>query len=120
MAAYDAIFVGSGINSLVGASVLARAGWKVCVLERNSWFGGAIRSAEITMPGFLHDLYSAWHPLFVGSEAYRILKPDLSARGLEYLNTELPTGALFPDGSSAFLSTNQAVNEQEFERLAPG
>ena len=117
---YDAVFVGSGINSLAGAAILSKAGWKVCVLERNSWFGGAIRSAEITMPGFLHDLYSAWHPLFVGSEAYRILKPELSERGLEYLNTELPTGALFPDGSSAFLSTNQAVNEQEFDRLAPG
>jgi phytoene dehydrogenase-like protein len=56
---YDAVFVGSGINSLAGAAILSKAGWKVCVLERNSWFGGAIRSAEITTPGFLHDLYSA-------------------------------------------------------------
>lgn len=117
---FDAIFVGSGINSLVGAGVLAKAGWKVCVLERNTWFGGAIRSAEISEPGFIHDLYSAWHPLFAGSEGYRVLQNELAERGLEYLNTDLPTAALFPDGSGAFLSTSQAANEEEFEKLAPG
>ncbi len=111
---FDAVFVGSGINSLVGAALLAKSGWKVCVLERNSWFGGNIRSAEITEPGFIHDLYSAWHPLFTGSEAWALLKPDLEARGLEYLNTEYPTAALYPDGSSCFLSTSQDTNEREF------
>jgi len=120
MEAWDAVFVGSGINSLVGAALLAKAGWKVCVLERNPWFGGTIRTAEITEPGFIHDVFSAWHPLFAGSEAYSILKNDLTARGLEYLNTDYPTGTLFPDGSAAFLSTSQSVNEQEFDRLSPG
>ena len=120
MDTYDAVFVGSGINSLTGAALLAKAGWRVCVLERNSWLGGSIRTVEITEPGFLHDLYSAWHPLFAGSESFRILKDDLSSRGLEYLNTEFPTGALFPDGSAAFLSTTQTDNEEEFERLAAG
>jgi phytoene dehydrogenase-like protein len=120
MDSFDAVFVGSGINSLVGAAVLAKAGWKVCVLERNSWIGGAIRSANVTVPGFVHDLYSAWHPLFAGSEAYRLLRGDLTARGLEYLNTDYPTGTLFPDGTAAFLSTAQTLNEQEFEKLAPG
>ena len=46
MARYDAVFVGSGINSLAGAALLAKAGWKVCVLERNDWLGGAIRTVE--------------------------------------------------------------------------
>lgn len=117
---FDAIFIGSGINSLVGAALLAKAGWKVCVLERNSWFGGNIRTAEITEPGFIHDVYAAWHPLFTGSEAYRILKKDLEARGLEYLNTEYPTATLYPDGSASFLSTSQTANVEEFERLVPG
>jgi phytoene dehydrogenase-like protein len=117
---FDAVFVGSGINSLVGAALLAKAGWKVCVLERNAWFGGTIRTAEITEPGFRHDLFSAWHPLFAGSEAYAILKNDLRARGLEYLNTDYPTAALFPDNSAAFFSTSQAANEKEFEQLAAG
>lgn len=117
---WDAIFVGSGINSLVGAALLAKSGWKVCVLERNAWLGGAIHSAEITEPGFVHDVFSAWHPLFAGSEAFALLKKDLTARGLEYLNTEYPTAGLLPDGAAAFLSTSQAANVQEFDRLAPG
>ncbi len=117
---FDAVIVGSGINALVSAALLAKSGWKVCVLERNPWFGGNIRTAEITEPGFLHDVYSAWHPLFTGSESFGLLKNDLQARGLEYLNTEYPTATLFPDGSSAFLSTTQSQNQEEFDRLAPG
>jgi phytoene dehydrogenase-like protein len=120
MDSYDAVFVGSGINSLVGASVLAKAGWKVCVLERNSWVGGNIRTAEATEPGFLHDLYSGWHPLFTGSEAYALLKSDLETRGLTYLNTEYPTAVLFPDGQAAFLSTLSQENVRHFETLATG
>src|ERR671936_167756 len=107
---YDAVVVGSGVNSLVAAALLARAGWGVCVLERNDWLGGAIRTAELTEPGFVHEVFSSWHPLFVGSAAYAELKDELRARGLEYLNTELPTGTLFPDGDSIFLTTSHEAN----------
>src|SRR5512135_3138308 len=117
MSVWDSIFVGSGINSLVGAALLARAGWKVCVLERNSWLGGAIRTAEITEPGFIHDVFSACHPLFAGSEAFGLLNKALAERGLEYLNNDYPTAALLPDGNAAFLSTSQEANVREFERL---
>jgi phytoene dehydrogenase-like protein len=117
---WDAIFVGSGINALVGAVFLAKAGWKVCVLERNSWIGGNIRTAEVTEPGFLHDVYSGWHPLFAGSEAYAVLKSDLQGRGLMYLNTEYPTATLFHDGQAAFLSTSPQENLQHFETWAAG
>ena len=117
---FDAVFVGSGINALVGAALLAKAGWKVCVLERNSWFGGNIRTAEITLPGFHHDVLSGWHPLFAGSESFALLKKDLEQRGLEYLNTDYPTATLFPDGTGAFLSNSQANNQIEFERLSAG
>ena len=58
--------------------------------------GGAIRTAEITEPGFVHEVFAAWHPLFVGSGAYAELKDDLHARGLEYLNTDLPTALGLP------------------------
>ena len=117
---FDAVFVGSGINSLAGAALLAKRGWSVCVVERNSWFGGNICSAEITEPGFVHDLYSAWHPLFTGSETYRIMKSDLESTGLEYLNTAYPTAALFSDGSNCFLSTSQEANQKEFESKSAG
>src|SRR3954447_18686835 len=98
MARYDAVIVGSGINSLVAGALLAKGGWSVCILERNDWLGGAIRAAEITRPGCVHEVFASWPPLFVGSAAYGELKGDLYARGLEYLNTELPTATLFPDG----------------------
>jgi phytoene dehydrogenase-like protein len=117
---YDVVFVGSGINSLAGAALLAKAGRRVLVLERNDWLGGAIRTAEITEPGFVHEVFSSWHPLFAGSAAYAELKADLHRRGLEYLNTDLPTGTLYPDGSSAFLTTSTEANAAEFERHAAG
>src|SRR5262249_43897364 len=98
MAEYDAVLVGSGVNSLACGALLARGGWRVCVLERSDRFGGAIRTEEITEPGFVHDVLSAWHPLWVGGAAHAQLGNELAARGLEYLNTELPTATAFPDG----------------------
>ena len=78
MAGFDAVFVGSGINSLAGAALLAKDGWRVCVLERNDWLGGAIKTVDgLTAPGFTHEVFSSWHPLWVGSPAYAELKPDL-------------------------------------------
>jgi phytoene dehydrogenase-like protein len=117
---YDVVFVGSGINSLAGAALLARAGKRVLVLERNDYLGGAIRTAEITEPGFTHEVFSSWHPLFTGSAAYAELRDELHARGLEYLNTDLPTATLFPDGESAFLTTSHEANLTELERHAAG
>src|SRR6266542_2037765 len=107
---YDAVAIGSGINALVAGALLARRGWTVCVLERNDWLGGAIRTAEITEPGFVHEVYASWHPLFTGSAAYAELKDELEARGVEYLNTDLPTATLFPDGQSRFLTTSHEDN----------
>ena len=110
MAEHDAVIVGSGINSLACAALLARAGWSVCVLERNDWLGGAIKTAEITVPGFRHDVFSAWHPLWVGGAAHALLGDELAARGLEYLNTELPTACVSADGESAFLLRSTDAN----------
>ena len=119
MAGFDAIFVGAGINSLAGAALLSKAGWNVCVLEQTSELGGCIRtSSDLTVPGFTHEVLASWHPLFTGSAAYAELEPDLSARGLEYLNTEHPTGSAFPDGSSVFLSTSLEDNVAELARHA--
>jgi phytoene dehydrogenase-like protein len=113
VAEHDAVVVGSGINSLACAALLARAGWDVCVLEREPELGGAIKTAELTEPGYVHDVFSAWHPLWVGGPAHAELGQELAARGLEYLNTEHPAATAFPDGGSSFLSTNAAANAEE-------
>jgi len=119
MAAFDAVFVGAGINSLASAALLSQAGWQVCVLERNDYLGGCIRtSSDLTAPGFTHEVLASWHPLFTGSPAYAELQDELGRRGLEYLNTELPTGTAFPDGSSAFLTTSLEDNVAELARHA--
>ena len=116
----DVIIIGSGINSLVAGALLSRSGQKVLVLERNSQFGGAIKTVTTaTLPGFTHELLSSWHPLFVGGPAYAELKDDLEARGLVYLNTSKPTGVVCNDGS-AVLSTDLALTAAEFDRLGDG
>ena len=120
MADYDAVIVGSGVNSLACAALLARAGWHVCVLERENELGGAIRTAELTAPGFRHDVFSGWHPLWVGGRAHAELGDELAARGLEYLNTELPTATAYPDGAHALLATDRDTNAEELERYAAG
>jgi phytoene dehydrogenase-like protein len=121
MAGFDAVFIGSGINSLASAAILSKAGWRVSVLERSDRLGGAIRTVtDLTEPGFTHEVLSSWHPLFQGSAAYAELADDLARHGLEYLNTEHPTGSLYPDGSAAFLSTSLEANIAELDRLAPG
>jgi phytoene dehydrogenase-like protein len=116
VADYDAVLVGSGVNSLACGALLARAGWRVCVLERNDWLGGAIHTAEITEPGYRHDVFSAWHPLWVGGAAHAQLGGELAARGLEYLNTDLPAATAFPDGEASFLLRTADANATEFGR----
>jgi phytoene dehydrogenase-like protein len=119
MAAYDAVFIGAGINSLAGAALLSHAGWSVGVLERNDYLGGAIKtSTDLTAPGFTHEVLASWHPLWTSSAAYAELKDGLDRRGLEYLNTDLPTGSAFPDRSSIFLTTSLERNVAELERFA--
>jgi phytoene dehydrogenase-like protein len=119
-AEHDAIVVGSGINSLACAALLARGGWSVLVLEREDELGGAVRTAELTEPGYLHDVFSAWHPLWVGGAAHAELGAELAERGLEYLNTDLPTATLFPDGEAAFLLRSTEANAEELGPEWPG
>lgn len=112
--ALDAVIVGSGINSLVCAALLARGGRKVLLLEREDRLGGCIRTDELTLPGFRHDTLSTAHPLFLVGPAYAALGKALHAAGLEYCNTDEPTGVLLPDGRHLVLSTSR---ERNLERL---
>jgi phytoene dehydrogenase-like protein len=99
MADYDAIVVGAGHNGLVCALYLARAGWRVLVVERSSEVGGGVRTAEVTLPGFRHDLYATNVSFFAGSPVYRELKPDFDRVGLRLITSPCPYASVHPGGA---------------------
>ncbi|NIB40393.1 NAD(P)/FAD-dependent oxidoreductase [Pseudomaricurvus alkylphenolicus] len=117
---WDYIIVGSGMNSLVCAALLAKKGHKVCVLERNPLAGGCIRTEEITLPGFKHEVFSAVHPLVVSSPAYAELGDDLHRHGMEYCNNDTPTGVVTEDNRSLILSRDRQRNIDAMNALSPG
>jgi len=86
--ACDAVIVGSRPNGLAAAITLARAGCSVVVYEASATIGGGTRSAELTLPGFVHDVCSAVHPLAAGSPFFKTL--PLERFGLEWIEPEIP------------------------------
>lgn len=94
--------IGAGPNGLVAGNLLADAGWDVTVLEAQPVPGGAVRSDEITRPGFVSDLFSAFYPLAAGSPILAGL--DLEAYGLRWRHSPAVLAHPFPDGSCALLS----------------
>ncbi|MGC9537491.1 phytoene desaturase family protein [Streptomyces sp. UG1] len=111
----DAIVVGSGVNGLVAAAELAKDGWSVALVERNTRLGGFIATEQRTLPGYLHDTYSSWHPLFVSGAAYATLGEELHRHGLEYRNTdEYVTGTLTDDGRTVLAHRDARITAQEF------
>ena len=84
---FDAVVVGSGPNGLAAAITLAQKGLSVQVMEAEPTMGGGTRSAELTLPGFVHDICSAIHPLALGSPFFRTL--PLDAHGLELLQPKV-------------------------------
>jgi len=97
----DAVIVGSGPNGLAAAITLARAGRTVLVREGQPTVGGGMRTMELTLPGFRHDLCSSVHPLAAGSPFLRTL--PLAAHGFELLHPEACLAHPFDDGSAVLL-----------------
>jgi len=104
----DAIVVGSGPNGLAGAVTLARAGLKVRVYEKNSLIGGAASTAELTLPGFHHDVGSAVHPMALASEFFQLF--GLKDR-IDLVVPEVSYGHPLPHGQAA-------IAYQDLERTA--
>src|SRR6476661_10068103 len=109
--AYDAIIVGSGPNGLAAAITLARAGCSVVVYEANATIGGGVRSAELTLPGFLHDVCSAVHPLAAGSPFFKTL--PLERLALEWIEPEIPLAHQLDNGSAACLCKDVDVTAEQ-------
>jgi phytoene dehydrogenase-like protein len=99
---YDAVVVGSGPNGLAAAITLRQEGLSVLLIEGKDVIGGGLTSAEYTLPGFVHDVCSAIHPLALGSPFFETL--PLADHGLVYLQPELAAAHPFDDGSVAVLA----------------
>ncbi len=103
---YDVIVVGAGPNGLAAAIALAQEACSVLVLEAEPVVGGGSRSFELTLPGFVHDICSAIHPLGAGSPFFRTL--PLDRHGLEWISPPAALAHPFDDGTAAILNRSIA------------
>lgn len=111
---HDAVVVGAGPNGLAAAIELARAGRSVLVREAAEVLGGGLRSGEVTLPGFVHDLCSAIHPLAAASPFFRTV--PLDAHGLEWVEPPVPLAHPLDGGEAAVLRRSV---EETAEGLGP-
>ena len=114
----DAIVIGAGPNGLVGANILADAGWDVLVLEAQPEPGGAVRSGELVEPGFVSDLFSAFYPLGIASPHLAAL--DLGEHGLEWLHAEAVVAHPASDGTCATLWRDAERTAASVDAFAAG
>jgi phytoene dehydrogenase-like protein len=110
---YDAIVVGAGVNGL------AAKGWKVLVVERAAVAGGAVKTAEITRPGFRHDLYAMNVGLFAGSPFFAAHQQRLLGRGLAFAGAERCFATAFPDGTWLGVEKNLEANVGRIAAQSP-
>ncbi|MEU6850405.1 NAD(P)/FAD-dependent oxidoreductase [Actinacidiphila alni] len=114
----DAVVIGAGPNGLVGANILADAGWSVEVLEEQDQPGGAVRSDRGVDPAFVSDVFSAFYPLAAASPALGALR--LEDEGLRWSHAPQVLAHPLPDGRCAVLDRDLAATAANLETFAPG
>ena len=119
MSAFDVIIIGGGVNGMGAAALLAKRGKKILLLEANEKCGGAIRTEEVTLPGFRHDLFATNLSLFAGGPIMAELKDDLVTAGLEFVPSNKPFCSVFPDGKALGVVQDFAATEANINRIAP-
>lgn len=119
---YDAVIVGSGPNGLAAAILLQQQGLSVLIIEGKETIGGGLTSKELTLPGYIHDVCSAIHPMAVASPFFKTL--PLIDFGLEYINPPLSAAHPFDDGTAAVLQQSiqktagyLGIDEKVYEKL---
>lgn len=114
----DAVVIGAGPNGLVAANALADADWDVVLVEANPEVGGAVRSAEVTAPGFCNDLFSAFYPLAAASPVIRDL--GLHEFGLAWRHAPSVLAHVLDDGRAAVLSRDPEVTAAGLDLFCAG
>lgn len=111
---YDAVIVGAGPNGLAAAITLAQAGRSVLIVEGSDTIGGGARSAELTLPGFLHDVCSAIHPLAMASPFFRSL--PLADHGLRWVHPDIPAAHPLDGGRAVAIERSLAATADHLGR----
>jgi phytoene dehydrogenase-like protein len=114
---YDAVVVGSGPNGLAAAIRLAGQGRSVLVVEASDVIGGGVRSGELTLPGFVHDVCSAIHPMALASPFFRTL--PLTDHGLQWIQPDAPLAHPLDDGTAVILERSVDATADGLGQDAP-
>lgn len=120
MVDYDAVIVGAGHNALVCAIYLAKAGMKVGVFEGSSAVGGALRSASLTLPGFVHDLYATNVSQFAVSPTARDFATEFESRGIKFLTGTHSYASAYVEANAVRVFLDAERTEKEIASKAPG
>jgi phytoene dehydrogenase-like protein len=118
MERYDAVVIGSGPNGLAAAITLARARRSVLLLEAQPRLGGAVATAELTLPGFAHDVFSAVYPAAAASPVFA--RMPLADHGLHWVQPAVAMAHPMPDGNAAALYQDLAATVDSLEAVHPG
>jgi len=115
---FDAIVVGGGPNGLAAAIAFAEAGRSTLLLEARPRLGGAVATAELTLPGFHHDVFSSVYPAAAASPVFA--RMPLEQHGLRWVHPEVPMAHPLPDGRAAVLARELERTAASLDALAPG